>query len=313
MIIFKDGVKYLLWEPEHELNDFEPMIKYHVKDIFGDECEYFPKQKLKTLADIRSIPDGFVVDFQRRKWYIVELKLLRDDAINRISGQIVDYKNAIRNDKTRRKIYKAMKSIKDVNFLDDLINEKEPEIVIIINNLNGIFGKKFKEKVKGTEEKVIIFEFKTFTREGVDPKKVHIHLFEPLCKPKIDHLPKSPILPVTLTSVISTFERARKAKKVTFQELNNEGLVKDGQILYFYHTRLFPDEQAVIIVSSNMLRYMSDGKLFSSSKLAKALLIKYGFKKDDHDVAGPRYWKTKDGKLLHDLNEQVRAKRGDRK
>ena len=111
----------------------------------------------------------------------------------------------------------------------------------------------------------------------------------------------------------SPFEFIRKAGKVAFQELVNEGLVKDGQTLYFYHTRLFKDEQARIVSSQNKLRYKTDGKIYSTSDFAKVLLIRHGFKRDEHGVAGPRYWMTDDGKLLDDLNERVRTKRGDRK
>lgn len=184
MIILKDGVRYELWTPEDEVKDFEPMIIHHIKDIFGPGCKYFPKQKLKTLTNIRLIPDGFVVDFHNEKWYIVELKLLCDDAIRRISGQIVDYKNATRNQKTLRNIYKSIKIIRNADFLDDLINEENPEIIIVIDNLDGEQGRQFIEKVKGTEKNARIIEFKTFFREGVDPKKAHIHLFEPLYKLK---------------------------------------------------------------------------------------------------------------------------------
>jgi hypothetical protein len=180
MVILKDGVRYDLWTPSHEVNDFEPMIIHHVKDIFGPGCEYFPKQKLKTLANNRSIPDGFVVDFKNKKWYIVELKLLCDDAIRRITGQIVDYKNATKNQKTLRSIYKSIKSIKDADFLDDLINDEKPKIVVIIDSLDGELGKQFIEKVEGTESKAKIIEFKTYYREGAEPNKVHIHSLEPL-------------------------------------------------------------------------------------------------------------------------------------
>jgi predicted CopG family antitoxin len=105
----------------------------------------------------------------------------------------------------------------------------------------------------------------------------------------------------------------QKAGWVTLQELVDVGLVKDEQILHFYHTRLFQDEQAEIIASSNKLRYKADGKVYSISDLAKLLLKHHGFKRDEHSVAGPKYWKTKDGKLLNDLNEEVRRQRGDRK
>lgn len=178
MIILKDGVKYHPWEPKDEVREFEPMIIHHIKDIFGDGSEYFKKQTLTTLSNIRSIPDGFVVDFKNKKWYMVELKLLYDDAVRRISGQIVDYKNAAENLETRRNIYKSIKKINDDKILDELINDEKPEIIVIINSLDGEMGKQFIEKVKGTDKIIKIIEFKTFAREFAEPKKVHIHLFE---------------------------------------------------------------------------------------------------------------------------------------
>ncbi|MFX0200906.1 MAG: hypothetical protein ACFFCW_32710 [Candidatus Hodarchaeota archaeon] len=108
-------------------------------------------------------------------------------------------------------------------------------------------------------------------------------------------------------------EPGRKAGRVTLQELVDSGLIRNGQTLYFHHTRLFEDERAEIIASSNRLRYKSDGRKYSVSKLAEILLRKHGFKHDEHGVAGPRYWATRDGALLNDLNESIRAKRGDRR
>ncbi|ODS35104.1 MAG: hypothetical protein A7316_04430 [Candidatus Altiarchaeales archaeon WOR_SM1_86-2] len=179
-ILIKDGVKYRLWTPENEPDEFEPMVKYHVKDIFGKGCEYFPKQKLKTLADNRSIPDGFVIDFENQKWYIVENKLLCDDAIRRISSQIVRYKNAIRNPQTRLQIFNSIYS--EVNkpemhqFLYDLIINRNPEIVILINSIDGELGEQFEDDVGGTDKNVKIVVFKTFARDFVDPRKSHLHL-----------------------------------------------------------------------------------------------------------------------------------------
>jgi hypothetical protein len=123
----------------------------------------------------------------------------------------------------------------------------------------------------------------------------------------------TPTLPGRITPVSPPSEYVRKAGRVTLQELADACLVKDGQTLYFFHTRLLQDEQANIIASSNKLRYKADGKIYSISDLAKILLIKHGFKRDEHGVAGPKYWRTEDGKLLNDLNEQVRAQRGDRR
>ncbi len=102
------------------------------------------------------------------------------------------------------------------------------------------------------------------------------------------------------------------AVKVRLQELVDNGLLKDGQTLYFFNTRIFKDEQAQVVAQANKLKYKSDGKFYSSSILAKTLLVKHGYAHHQWGVQGPKYWKTEDGKLLHDLNEQIRIKRGDR-
>ncbi len=104
-----------------------------------------------------------------------------------------------------------------------------------------------------------------------------------------------------------------KGRRVLLRELVEANLVRDGQTLYFYHTQLFQNEQVEIIASNNKVRYKTDGRAYSVSDLAKVLLIKHSFKHDEHGVAGPKYWRTEDGRLLNDLNEQVRAQRGDRR
>jgi len=122
-------------------------------------------------------------------------------------------------------------------------------------------------------------------------------------------------IPQTIRTTIpgTTPDYPKKAGRVTFQELVDADLIKNGQTLYFYNTRFFKDEQAQIIAPSNKLKYKKDSKICSISELAKILLIKHGFKRDEHGVAGPKYWKTEDGKLLNDINEQLRRQRGDRK
>jgi hypothetical protein len=104
-----------------------------------------------------------------------------------------------------------------------------------------------------------------------------------------------------------------KARKVTLQELVDAGLVKNGQNLFFIHSKVFKDEQAEIVASQNKLKYKRDGKLYSVSELAKFIDRKAGLKHDEHGVAGPKYWQTEDGKVLHDLNELVREKERGRK
>lgn len=85
-------------------------------------------------------------------------------------------------------------------------------------------------------------------------------------------------------------------------------LNKNGQVLYFFHGKMFKNEKAKIVANQNKLKYKGDGKLYSISELAANIDRKLGLKRDDYGVAGPRYWQTADGKLLHNLNVIVRRK-----
>ena len=311
-----DGVKYELWTPSTE-DELEQMVKEHAQDIFGEKSIYLDrKQKLKSLSGIGSIPDGYVITFgDSSHWHIVEVELsshpLHDHIVSQVSRFISGISNpniqrnivnAIdgeinRDDVLRLRLRKAIESTEIYKFLSELIS-KQPTLTIIIE--------------KDTEElrealstlrypQIKVVEFRTFVREGVG-LAVHAHLFQPVYGTLPPPLP--PLVPPTGEVV--------KARKVTFEELIDAGLLGDGQVLYFYHTQPFKDERAQIIASSNKLKYEVDGGIYSSSELAKILLIKHGFKHDEHGVAGPRYWKTEDGKLLDDLNEQIRSQRGDR-
>lgn len=106
--------------------------------------------------------------------------------------------------------------------------------------------------------------------------------------------------------------RRQKASRVTLQELVDARLIQDGQDLYFYYTQLFKGEKATVMARENKLKYTSDGNFYSVSQLATILLKNHGFRRGVHLEAGPRYWKTYDGRSLNDLNEEIRRGRGDR-
>jgi len=321
-ILLIDGVRYEAWTPRDE-DEFERVVGEHTKDIFGEQSIYFDiKHKLKSKAGIGSIPDGYVIIFgDQPQWHIVEVELSSHPLYEHIVPQVSKFINGIKNPPTQKDIVdalyqeigsdeflklrlkKAIGTTETYKFLSDLIS-KPPLVTIIIEKHTEQLDEALKMLNYPDENKKVV-EFRTFAREGVG-LNVHAHSFEPLYKVRE---------PLTAESVIGirTEKEQAIARKVTFPELVNASLVKDRQILCFYHTRLFSEEQAKIVAPSNELKYEGDGKLYSASELAKKLLIKHGFKHDEHGVQGPKYWKTEDGKLLDDLNEQIRSRRGDRK
>jgi len=317
-----DGVTYEVWTLTSE-DEFEQAVKEHAKDIFGEESIYPDiKHKFKSKSGIGSIPDGYVIVFgDQPHWHIVEVELSSHQLYEHIVPQVSRFINGIKNPSNQRDIVDALYREIDSDdflklhlrraigptethkFLSDLVS-RAPVVTIIIEKRTEQLDEALSMLAYPPQNKKVV-EFQTFTRQGVG-LSVHAHLCEPLYKPR-ERL-TAELIPGTKA------EKGKpKAKKVTSQELEKAGLAKDGQILRFYHTRLFDDEQAQIVTSSNKLEYKADAKLYSASELAKKLLIKYGFKHDELGVAGPKYWKTEDGKLLDDLNEEVRNRRGDRK
>jgi len=316
-----DGVKYHEWTPKSE-EEFERIVNEHASEIFGDNSKYIDRKlKLQSLSGIGSIPDGYVIVFGASpEWHIAEVELSSHPLYEHIVSQVSKFINGIsnpniqknivnaidgeinRDDVLRLRLKKAVEPTEIYRFLSDLVS-KQPTLTIIIE--------------KDTEElrealstlrypQIKVVEFRTFIREGTG-LAVHAHLFQPVYAP----VPPAPL------PAVPPRDKTVKAGKVTFEELIDAGLLTDGQVLYFYHTRPFKDERAQMIASSNKLKYEVDGGIYSSSELAKILLIKHGFKHDEHAVAGPRYWKTLeirgDGELLDDLNEQIRNRRGDRR
>jgi predicted type IV restriction endonuclease len=240
------------------------------------------------------------VEFERSLLYSIKRKdIIKDSEWQVISG-LLGYENL--KNKTAIKIIEAReKEIKDTIAEEEKINEDYTEKIESIDA---------DIEVKEDEIGQLRMNKEALTKEMENKKSgIWSSINLPLELFRIKQLP--PYMPSTRTDSPPDYQI--KAGRVTFQELVDAKLIKDGQTLYFYHTRLFKDEQAQIIVESNKLKYKSDGKIYSTSDLAKKLLIKHHFKRDDHGVAGPKYWKAEDGKLLNVINEQLRGQRGDRK
>lgn len=313
-----DGVKYYEWTPANE-DEFERVVQEHAQEIFGEQSIYLDrKQKLKSLSGIGSIPDGYVIVFgETPYWHIVEVELSSHPLDQHIVSQVSRFITGIRNPSTQREVVGAIYSeiTRDIflkprveqsiqsneiyKFIADLVSKSPVLTIIIEKDTEGL-----REAISTlAHPQIKVVEFQTFNRGSVG-LAVHAHLFQPIC---------TPVLPQPPPTTGEEEEKAgEKGKRVTFEELISAGLLKERQTLYFYHTRLFTDERAQVIASSNRLKYEVDGQTYSKSELAKTLLVKHGFKHDEYGVAGPKYWKTEDGKLLRDLEEQVRSQRGDR-
>lgn len=99
-----DGVRYFphKYKDEEELQN---IVEEHSKDIFGEQSIFFGKKKISSLADVGSIPDGYVISLgDNPNWYVFEVELSSHPLFEHIVPQISKFKNGIKNDKTKKNL-----------------------------------------------------------------------------------------------------------------------------------------------------------------------------------------------------------------
>ena len=214
MILLKDGVEYIQYNYNSE-NELENMVFEHYKEIFGDNTILFNKSKIRTVANVGTIPDAFVVDLKNKKWYIVEVELKDHDIYGHVNSQIMRFLDAIDNPITKRKLsdkfYNEVKNepfkealfktnnIKEVyKHISDII-DTTPSIVIIIDEINNKVETGLNGLSKRINCDIKTIEFRTFKRKNSKCLDEHIHLFSKLYggkkKGENGQTPKLSILP----------------------------------------------------------------------------------------------------------------------
>ncbi|MBA7472773.1 MAG: hypothetical protein GH158_03870 [Dehalococcoidia bacterium] len=199
-----DGVKYELWTPQKEVEEFHPHVKEHYREIFGANSLFIEGKRLESESGKGSVPDGFVLTLgEATQWHIVEMELSTHQLYDHIVNQVGRFINGVKNTVTQRKIIEAIYQQIQENkqrkaefeeaigsgeiykFLSDLIS-KSPVLTIIIE-------KRTRELDEALDilrySPIKIVEFQTFTREGIG-LAVHAHLFEPLYMPVISIKPE---------------------------------------------------------------------------------------------------------------------------
>ncbi|MHB1439979.1 MAG: hypothetical protein ACYCSO_05245 [Cuniculiplasma sp.] len=232
------------------------------------------------------------VAFERSMLYAIKRENLSKESELQILDNLLSYEN-LKNRKVIEYVGLRENQIKDVMTKVDGIEDD------LRNGIEGI-NEELENKKSEIEE---LEKEKLRLKEKVESNIRE--LWKTLALPGIPYRPQRA---VTSVSIIDSLEDRTKARKVSLREAVDKNLLKDKQVLYFFHGRMYKDETAEVNYKEDKLLYHTDNKLYSVSDLAKKIDIKVGLKRDNHGVAGPRYWKTQDGRLLNDINEEIRGK-----
>lgn len=200
-ILVKDGIKYFQAGFHGKESEFEKIVFTQHKHLFGDNTILFTKRKIQTATSIGTIPDAFIIDFEKEIWMIIEVEISNHDVYSHIVPQLTKFSSALNNPQTRKQLVKFFESeIKADPYKNALllangktevfktvseIVDSNPELIIIIEQeheeLKSIFNSlPFKTKIN---------IFKTFTRDGFEQGD-SIYQLEPIIKlkPKVTTL-----------------------------------------------------------------------------------------------------------------------------
>ncbi len=191
IIITKEG-EYHLYNYKNEA-ELERMIVEHSSEIFGKNSHYFDiKKKIKSKSGFGTIPDGYVIDFDKKKLYVVEVELISHDLRKHILPQIASFTMALENKNSQEELIKIfeeeLKSSKKVargniksivtNYsiiimideVGDPMKEVNPllEIVNFLSKHGEVVAIPFQTYVKDNNFSDHVHQFKSFTKEELE-------------------------------------------------------------------------------------------------------------------------------------------------
>jgi hypothetical protein len=100
MLIFKDS--RFIKSPFDSEAELELVIFNNYEYLFGPTSIYLPKAKIRTADGVGTIPDGFAIDIDQGKWYLVEAELMHHSVWNHIAPQVTKEILASQQQTTKR-------------------------------------------------------------------------------------------------------------------------------------------------------------------------------------------------------------------
>jgi hypothetical protein len=155
MILDKNGLVYSKLEFADEA-EIEDVVVRNFTLLFGDYAVLLPKSKITTSSGKGTIPDGIVISFDEKIWYILEVERGTHGTWEHIAPQISKQITAMENTST-----KAMIADKCV----DVINGNQPFLDLLqeIGILEFYLHKTINEILKQHPDRGLVY----FLREVV--------------------------------------------------------------------------------------------------------------------------------------------------
>ncbi len=137
-----DERKFVLTKFDSE-DELERVVIANAEYIFGPSSIYFPKSLIRTSDGAGTIPDGYVIDLDGRRWYIVEAEVSQHSVWNHIAPQVAKQIIAANNPVTKQQLIEiAIDRVRDDENLQDKFSEQGIEPIDFRRVLGEILATK---------------------------------------------------------------------------------------------------------------------------------------------------------------------------
>ena len=295
MIFDRKGKIYSKMEYVNE-EEIENVVINNFNLLFGDYSILLDKNLISTNAGKGSIPDGIIIDFQEKKWYILEVELGRHGTWDHIAPQISKQITAMENIDTKVKIAEnCIQKINKNSSFKDLLNEIDIEEI----NIHGTINKILKlQPIVAIPIDFIPNDLKDWTKTL--KVEVVVWLIEKYVDINGNLLFSIPDKEVETET--DSNDDIIKTKGDFLSQVIDKGLLTIGQELYFeYGPKGKTKTKFTGIVQKNGIEV--DGEISSASVSSLRCIQKISPSRTTSN--GWVVWKTKDGKLINELYKKL--------
>lgn len=302
-----EGRKFVL-KPFDSEDELERVVVENAEYLFGPSSIYFPKSLIQTRDGAGTIPDGYVLDLERRVWYIVEAEISRHSVWSHIAPQVAKQIIAASNPISKQSLVDiAAARVRNEPDLQDRFSDEGIHTIDIRRVLGDILAK---EPIVAMPIDAVKDDLKEWAATLRIPVKLwivrkYVEFGNPECVMYE--------IPEEFGPVVVTGQNEEQAKKelarydVTIADLIDADMLHVGQTVRMtYKPRNGSQrEYEATICEDGSIELL--GKQFSSPSYAAVYVIQDAGS-DRKTVNGWTAWRLEDGRLLAAIRELYLAR-----
>jgi hypothetical protein len=286
--------------------EIERVVFDNYEYLFGYSSFLLPKALIKTNDGAGTIPDGFVIDLSKKRWYVVEAETSKHSVWSHIAPQVSKQLIAAQQEITRKLIielsvnqYTESKDVKD-KFIEEGISEinlrKYLSEILETDPIVGIpidkISKDLEEWAKTLKSIVKLWIIKKFVH--FKNQTTIIYEFPEEYKPEFD---------TEINDNEQSSSKLLKTYDVTLEDLINSNLLSaNDDLIMVYGFKSAEKKTYFAKINDDYSITVLNEKFDSPSYAALYCINDYGSARKT--VNGWTSWKNKEGKTLSQLRDE---------